>query len=88
MEIYGSRNLGVYTQYNYTTYVSKGLEKTPSIYDIFAITKTTHKLIRDFKAVRNLAESDQVAIEIKLTIQYIKLKHNAVIKGVSDWKIF
>ena len=49
LEIYGFKNLIVentlYTHNNYTTYVLKVLDKTPSMHDIFGIDQTTHKLI-------------------------------------------
>ena len=89
LEIYGSNNLTVgntlYTHENYTIYVSKGLDKTPSMHDIFAIAQTTHKQIWDCKAVNDGAESDHAAVAIKLAITSIKFKHNTVIKGGTDW---
>ena len=65
--------------------MSKGIDKTPSMHDIFSIDKTTHKRIRGCKAVNNGAEIYHEAVEIKLAIMYIKFKHNKFIEGVADW---
>ena len=89
LEIYRSNNLRVennfYTQENYTTYVSKGLDKTPSMHGILNIDQTKHKRIRDRKAVNYGADSDHTAVAIKLAITSIKLNHNVFIKRVTDW---
>ena len=63
----------------------KGLDKTPSMHDIFTIAQTTYKQTRDCKAVYNGAESDPDS-EIKISIASIKFKHNTVIKVFTDWK--
>ena len=55
------------------------------MHDIFAISQTTHKWIRDCKTVNGRAESDHTSVAIKLAITYIKFKHNTVIKVGTDW---
>ena len=64
--------------------MSKGIDKTPIMHDIFAIVQTTPKHICACKSVKHGAESYHAAVAIKLAIIYIKFKHNAVIKGVTD----
>ena len=54
------------------------------MHDIFAIVQTTPKHICACKSVKHGAESYHAAVAIKLAIIYIKFKHNAVIKGVTD----
>ena len=61
------------------------MDKTPIMHDIFTIAQTTHKRIRYCKSVSNGAESDHAAVEIESDITSIKLKQDAVIKGVNDW---
>ena len=89
MEIYGYNNLRVnntvYNQNNYTTYMSKGINKTPSMHGIFTIAQTAHKKTRDCKSVNDGAESDHADLYIKISITYIKLKHNTVTNIRTDW---
>ena len=89
LEIYGSNNLrdenNFYTQDNYNTYVSKGMDKTLSMHDILTIDQTTHKQIRDRKSVNDGADSEHAAVVVKLAITFIKFKHSSVIKRVTYW---
>ena len=61
MFFFGSNNLRVYNTFythdNYITYVSKGLEKTPSMHDIFSIAKTS-------KGQRKVLQSNLIVYRI------------------------
>ena len=54
--------------------------------EIFYIAQNMHKNIGDCKEVNDGSESDHIDVPIKLVITSIKLKHNAVIKVVTDLK--
>lgn len=71
----------------YTTYVSKGDNKTPSgMHNIFSVSRNFHKRIRDCKAVRDGVESDHSAVCLEISLTSIEFKEGkALSTGIIDW---
>ena len=90
LEIYGTHRLRVENTFfqhsNYTTYVSKGDDKMPSMHDVFVAAGDLHRRIRDCKTVDDGIDSNHAAVAIKLAITSIKFKGRAISRGTVNWE--